>query len=50
MVHDMYLWEVKSPSESKYPWDYLKLVKTIPAAQAFMPLEQSTCYLAKKPA
>lgn len=50
MVHDMYLWEVKKPSESKYAWDYLKLVKTIPAAQAFMPLEQSTCYLAKKPA
>jgi len=50
MVHDMYLWEVKSPSESKYAWDYLKLVKTIPAAQAFMPLEQSTCYLVKKPA
>lgn len=48
MVHDMYLWEVKSPSESKYPWDYLKLVKTIPAAQAFMPIEQSTCYLVKK--
>jgi branched-chain amino acid transport system substrate-binding protein len=50
MVHDMYLWEVKAPSESKYAWDYLKLVKTIPAAQAFMPLEQSTCYLVKKPA
>jgi branched-chain amino acid transport system substrate-binding protein len=50
MVHDMYLWEVKKPSESKYAWDYLKLVKTIPAAQAFMPLEQSTCYLVKKPA
>ncbi|RZJ26255.1 MAG: ABC transporter substrate-binding protein [Haliea sp.] len=48
MVHDMYLWEVKSPSESKYAWDYLKLVKTIPAAQAFQPLEQSTCYLVKK--
>jgi len=48
MVHDMYLWEVKSPAESKYAWDYLKPVKTIPAAQAFMPLEQSTCYLVKK--
>ena len=48
MVHDMYLWEVKSPAESKYPWDYLKPVKTIPAAQAFMPLEQSSCYLVKK--
>jgi branched-chain amino acid transport system substrate-binding protein len=48
MVHDMYLWEVKAPAESKYPWDYLKLVKTIPAAQAFMPMEQGNCYLVKK--
>jgi branched-chain amino acid transport system substrate-binding protein len=48
MVHDMYLWEVKSPAESKGPWDYLKPVKTIPAEQAFMPLAQSTCYLVKK--
>jgi branched-chain amino acid transport system substrate-binding protein len=48
MVHDMYLWEVKSPAESRYPWDYLKLVKTIPGNQAFMPLEQSSCYLVKK--
>lgn len=48
MVHDMYLWQVKTPGESKGPWDYLKLVKTIPAEQAFMPLAQSTCYLVKK--
>jgi branched-chain amino acid transport system substrate-binding protein len=48
MVHDMYLWQVKTPAESKYPWDYLKLVKTIPAEQAFMPLAQSTCYLVKR--
>ncbi|MFA7666837.1 MAG: ABC transporter substrate-binding protein, partial [Burkholderiaceae bacterium] len=48
MVHDMYLWEVKSPAESRYPWDYLKLVKTIPGNQAFIPLEQSSCYLVKK--
>ncbi|WP_382321899.1 ABC transporter substrate-binding protein [Hydrogenophaga sp. UC242_50] len=48
MVHDMYLWQVKAPAESKYPWDYLKLVKTIPGEQAFMPLAQSTCYLVKK--
>ncbi len=48
MVHDMYLWEVKSPAESKGPWDYLKLVKTIPADQAFMPLAQSSCYLVKR--
>jgi branched-chain amino acid transport system substrate-binding protein len=48
MVHDMYMWEVKSPAESKYAWDYLKLIKTIPAEQAFMPLAQSTCYLVKR--
>ena len=30
MVHDMYLMQVKKPSESKYPWDYYKLVSTIP--------------------
>ena len=48
MVHDMYLWEVKSPEESKAPWDYYKLVKTIPAEQAFAPLANSTCYLVKK--
>lgn len=48
MVHDMYLWQVKTPAESKYAWDYLKLVKTIPGEQAFMPLAQSTCYLVKR--
>jgi branched-chain amino acid transport system substrate-binding protein len=48
MVHDMYLWEVKSPAESKGPWDYLKPIKTIPAEQAFQPLAASTCYLVKK--
>jgi branched-chain amino acid transport system substrate-binding protein len=47
MVHDMYLYEVKSPSESKAPWDYYKLVATIPADEAFMPLSQSRCELAK---
>lgn len=48
MVHDMYLWQVKTPAESKYAWDYLKLVKTIPGEQAFMPLAQSACYLVKR--
>jgi branched-chain amino acid transport system substrate-binding protein len=33
--HDMYLAQVKTPAESKYPWDYYKILKTIPAAQAF---------------
>lgn len=48
MVHDMYLWEVKSPEESKEPWDYFKPVKTIPGDEAFAPLSMSTCYLVKK--
>jgi branched-chain amino acid transport system substrate-binding protein len=48
MVHDMYLMEVKKPSESKGEWDLLKIVKTVPAAEAFMPLSESTCPLVKK--
>jgi branched-chain amino acid transport system substrate-binding protein len=47
MMHDMYLYEVKSPSESKGPWDFYKLVATIPAEEAFMPLSQSRCPLVK---
>src|SRR5690606_23623474 len=35
MVHDMYLVEVKKPEESKYPWDYYRVVSTIPAEKAF---------------
>jgi len=48
MVHDMYLMEVKKPSESKGEWDLLKIIKTVPAADAFMPLSESTCSLVKK--
>ena len=48
MVHDMYLFEVKKPSESKSPWDYYKLKATIPADQAFQSLAKSTCPLVKK--
>jgi branched-chain amino acid transport system substrate-binding protein len=48
MVHDMYLVEVKSPAESKGPWDYYKIKATIPAAEAFQPLAQSRCPLVKK--
>ena len=48
MIHDMYLYEVKAPSESKGPWDFYKLVATIPAEEAFMPLSQSRCALAKR--
>ena len=48
MVHDFYLYQVKSPSESKGPWDYYKLVATIPGDQAFQPLSASRCSLVKK--
>lgn len=47
-IHPAYLFEVKSPSESKGPWDYYKLVATIPADEAFLPLSESTCSLLKK--
>ena len=47
-IHDMYLFEVKKPSESKGPWDYYKLRSTIPAAQAFRPIDQGECPLVKK--
>ena len=49
MVHAMYLYEVKKPSESKGVWDYYKFVATIPADQAFQPLSESRCPLVKKP-
>jgi branched-chain amino acid transport system substrate-binding protein len=48
MLHDMYLAEVKSPAESKGPWDYYKVLATIPADKAFPPLEDSACPLLKK--
>jgi branched-chain amino acid transport system substrate-binding protein len=48
VIHPVYLFEVKSPAESKYPWDYYKLIATIPADEAFRPLSQSECPLVKK--
>jgi branched-chain amino acid transport system substrate-binding protein len=47
-VHDMYLFEVKKPDESRGPWDYYKLRATIPAAEAFRPIDQSDCPLVKR--
>ncbi len=47
-IHPAYLFEVKKPSESKYPFDFYKLVATIPADEAFIPLEKSVCSLVKK--
>ncbi len=46
-LHDMYLFEVKKPDESKGPYDYYKLITTIPAAEAFRPLNEGSCPLAK---
>jgi branched-chain amino acid transport system substrate-binding protein len=47
-IHPAYLLQVKTPAESKYPWDYAKVVATIPADEAFRPLSQSECPLVKK--
>jgi branched-chain amino acid transport system substrate-binding protein len=48
MVHDMYLFEVKKPAESKGRWDDYKLLATVPGTEAFQPLEMSRCPLVKK--
>jgi len=47
-MHDMYLFEVKKPSESKGPYDYYKLIRTIPAEEAFRPMEKGDCPMVKK--
>lgn len=47
MVHDMYLVEAKQPSESKAPWDYLKVVKTLPGDQVYTTKAESKCALWK---
>jgi branched-chain amino acid transport system substrate-binding protein len=46
-IHPMYLFEVKTPKESKGAWDYYKLRATIPADQAFRPLNEGKCPLVK---
>ncbi|MDK1390055.1 ABC transporter substrate-binding protein [Sinorhizobium sp. 8-89] len=47
MIHDMYLLEVKKPDESKEPWDYFKILATIPGKDAFIDPAQSGCDLVK---
>lgn len=47
-IHPAYLFEVKKPSESKAPWDYYKLISTIPADRAFTPLKQKHVCTARK--
>lgn len=46
-LHNMYLFEVKKPEESKYAWDYYKLIKTIPPSEAWRPLSESDCSFIK---
>jgi len=48
MIHDMYLMQVKFPDESAAPWDYYKLVSTIPGERAFRSLAESECPLVKQ--
>ncbi|RJG02888.1 ABC transporter substrate-binding protein [Noviherbaspirillum sedimenti] len=47
-IHDMYLMQVKTPAESKKPWDYMKIVTTIPGEEAFTKVADSKCPLLKK--
>ncbi len=44
-IHPMYLFQVKSPAESRYPWDYYRLLRTIPAETAFRPINEGGCRL-----
>ncbi len=48
VMRDMYLFEVKKPSESKGPWDYYKLIHSVPASEAYRPLDKGNCPLVKK--
>jgi len=48
MVYDMYLMQVKSPAESKYPWDYYKVVQTLPSDEIYVQPEESVCPLWKE--
>jgi branched-chain amino acid transport system substrate-binding protein len=48
VLHDMYLVQVKTPAESKYPLDYYKILATTPGTEAFRPLSESECGYIKK--
>ncbi len=48
MIHDMFLMQVKKPSEATKPWDYYKLLTTVPGTQAFTSMADSKCALIKK--
>jgi branched-chain amino acid transport system substrate-binding protein len=46
-MNPMHLFQVKAPEDSKYPWDYYKLVHTVSAEDAFRPLDQGNCPMIK---
>ncbi|MFG1378854.1 ABC transporter substrate-binding protein [Xanthobacter autotrophicus] len=48
-IHNMYLFQVKTPDQSKGPWDYYNLIETIPAQNAFRPMAEGRCPLVAKP-
>ena len=48
LLHDMYFVQVKTPDESRGPWDYYKIVATIPGDQAFRPAGEDGCPLVKR--
>jgi branched-chain amino acid transport system substrate-binding protein len=45
VIHNLYLFQVKSPEQSKEPWDYYNLKRTVPAAEAFRPINMGGCKL-----
>ena len=47
VTHPIYLFEIKAPAESRYPYDYYRLISTIPGEQAFRPLNDGQCPLVK---
>ena len=47
VMREMYLYKVKAPDQSRYPWDYYELAATIPAEQAFRPLAEGGCPLVR---
>lgn len=47
-IHPIYMMKVKKPEESSYPYDYFEVISTIPAEQAFRPVDEGGCYLAQQ--
>jgi branched-chain amino acid transport system substrate-binding protein len=47
VIHDLYLARVKTPAQSRGPWDYYEIVSTLPADEAFRPIEQGNCAMLK---